>query len=207
MPQNIKYAIQTLTYLWGQASLLFAACVEVNFHRDKFKRHITNYSPNATLDKVVVSGLVNYNLIVVCSFLEEWNNEFNSSNIPEFADRINKLKLFTKPILKKISKWSGLKEYRNVVLAHNLRIKGGSSVFDSSNDIEFKVPNSSTEILLINSLVSILMTYLLDEFSDIELELDKSLSDFVRINKTLVNSDEDISKTILEVESLKKNVR
>ncbi len=68
MPQNIKYAIQTLTYLWGQASLLFAACVEVNFHRDKFKRHITNYSPNATLDKVVVSGLVNYNLIVFVRF-------------------------------------------------------------------------------------------------------------------------------------------
>jgi len=204
MSNQLKNTLNTLTLLWSQTSLLFSSCIEVNFYREKFNTHIANYDKSITLDKVVISGLLNYNLIVICSFLDEWNNEFNPIKIPEYSERILKIKTYTKPIFKRINKWTGLKNYRNVVLAHNLRAKGGHSIFESSQ-FNYNIPHDPTEMLLLSSLINLAMINTINEFKEISFDVEKAIRNFFQSNKEKIDTEGELAQIRKELEILKND--
>jgi hypothetical protein len=66
-------------------------------------------------------------IISTCSFLDEYDNFLKS----EESDVIREIKLAVKPAMKVIRQWRNLEDFRNNVLAHNLRVRkeGNVSVF------------------------------------------------------------------------------
>lgn len=86
---------------------------EETLNKIKFKGHYANL-PFA---KAISGNHLNYLLIIANSYIDEYNENFTASRYPEYADRINRLKKITKPILKRINKWTNFKDYRNYILA------------------------------------------------------------------------------------------
>ena len=120
----------------------------------KFKNHYA-YLP---LAKAISGNFQNYTIILLCSFIEEFNEEFTIVRHPEYANQINRIKKLTKPVLKRISQWKNLKDYRNQILAHNFRNKGKSLFSKSVAPISFNVPHTNSEFVLLTELIRIITT-------------------------------------------------
>jgi len=68
-------------------------------------------------------------LILAKSFLDEYNG-FVKSDDPELMATITNIKTTVKPAIRVISQWKDRGDFRNQVLAHNLRGKENESVFE-----------------------------------------------------------------------------
>lgn len=162
-------------FLFSEIALIFSACVMVNNNR-RFQGRLTiKGDTNVLLEKVVVGSMLNHYLIIVCSYIDEWNSHFNENAIPAFQNRIRRVKTISKPAMKEISKWSGLRDFRNVVLAHNLRGKGGTSIFSGNAKINNNIPSDPTETLLLFNLLDLVNGELMKEFVDLDIRIDPDL--------------------------------
>jgi|GEM_PF-2446994 len=117
------------------------------------------------------SYLGDYIIILICSFLDEYNQQFIPTKCPVLHDRIRQFKTQMKPVLTRINQWSGLKNYRNHILAHNLRLKDNLSIFDSDG-VSFNVPNSHDEIVLLGELAALITKNIGKEFPELINQLD-----------------------------------
>ncbi|CAN5523400.1 hypothetical protein BH11BAC3_BH11BAC3_37290 [soil metagenome] len=91
---------------------------------------------------------------------------------PEYADRINRLKKMTKPVLKRLNKWTNFKDYRNQLLAHNLRVDG-NSIFDNNfGRKDYKIPYTNSESILLANMIKIIMNCIGTEFPELIKKLD-----------------------------------
>lgn len=172
--EKLRITKSTLNFLFAQIALLFSSCTEVVHHKEKFKTHVAGVDKNITLYQTVTAGLTNYFLVIVCSFIDEWDRELNENKIPGFADEIRTLKKILKPAIKQMKLWTGLKDFRNVALAHNLRTKGGKSIYDEDSVLNLKIPRSPSDLLLLNLMVGLITTELNNHFEDIEISVDNN---------------------------------
>ncbi len=142
-------------------------------------------------------------IILVCSFLDEWNQHLISNKIPEYSKDINDLKNILKPVFSRINKRSGLKEYRNTILAHNFRNKG----FPILNEdvISLNIPITHEEFLGITQLLNIVVVEVMDKFSNIISYDDFAslTSNFPEITVKQNGSKVDIEEILSEVIRLK----
>ena len=100
-------------------------------------------------------------------FFDEYNREFTSSKHPAFKDRIDRLKKLTKPVLKRLNKWTHFKDYRNYILAHSFRFKD-QSIFDTDfKPFKFNAPHTNSEIILLAELMRIITTCIAQEFPEL----------------------------------------
>ena len=115
------------------------------------------------------SYLSEYLIILVCSFIDEYNNHFIPSKSDILGDRIHLFRQKISPVMKKINKWDGLQNYRNTILAHNLRIKGKTPVLSNieNNKTTFNIPNTHDEILLLGELVALITKNIGVEFPEL----------------------------------------
>lgn len=75
----------------------------------------------STLYSIILSQII----ITSCSYMEEW--EYLGSLSVEDS-RIIKLRKIVKPAVKRIYQWKDIKDFRNSVLAHNLRIRKHNNI-------------------------------------------------------------------------------
>lgn len=153
----------------------------------KFKGYYSKFP----LAKAISGSLLSYSLIIINSFFDEYNEEFTASKHPEYAERINKLKKITKPVLKRLSKWSDFKNYRNHVLAHNLRVNSISMFDPEFSKKDYKVPQTNSEIILLANMVKIITHCISLEFLELFKNFDWSENILSKINMELVEVDVD----------------
>ncbi len=136
---------------------------EVLLNQIKFKGHYSNIP----LAKGISGSLLNYSIIIANSFFDEYNEEFTSAKHPEYKDRINRIKKITKPVLKRLSKWTNFKDYRNYILAHSFRFKD-KSIFDKDfKPFRFNAPHTNSEIILLANLMKVVTTCIAQEFPEL----------------------------------------
>lgn len=90
-------------------------------------------------------------IIQTNSFLDEYH-QFVRSEEPEMMDTINNIKKIAKPALKLINQWEEREDFRNQVLAHNLRGKNGESVFERGLS-SFDVPQQGADLHVLVSCI------------------------------------------------------
>lgn len=174
---------------------------ELYLNKIIFKGHYKNLQ----FSKSISGSLQNYSLIILCSFIDEYNEEFTSSKHPEFAERINRLKRITKPAIKRLNRWTHIEKYRNNILAHNLRIDG-KSIFDNQFEPKYyNVPHTNDEFVLVARLISIISNCISREFFDLVQEI--KMKETVLSKTEFKHNKIDIDKEIEEVLRTIENVR
>jgi hypothetical protein len=149
------------------------------------------------------SYLSEYIIILICSFLDEYNDNFIPSKSILLHNRILNYRKQVKPIITRIAKWSDLKKYRNNILAHNLRLKDNTSIFsDTLEKIDYNVPNTLEEIRLLIELSTLITKNISVEFPELlenldfnEKIIDKAnvpISDKINFNQEYENVCEEI---------------
>ncbi len=94
-------------------------------------------------------------LIQTVSFLDEFDNFIKSNDI-ELNNTIKAIKKAVKPALKQIKQWVELRDFRNNVLAHNLRNeKKAISVFRRGLS-SYDIPKSGSDFAVLVSSVSMI---------------------------------------------------
>lgn len=166
---------------------------ELYLNQVRFKGHYSNMP----LAKAISGSLFNYSLIICNSFFDEYNEEFTSSKHPEYTDRINRLKKITKPVIKRLSKWTDFKNYRNHLLAHNLRVNG-VSIFDTGFlKKDYKIPHTNTEIILLANMMKIITYCISLEFPELVENINWNENILSKTNFDIVEVD--IEKEIAEL--------
>lgn len=158
---------------------------EETLNKIKFSGHYSNLA----FAKAISGNHLNYLLIIANSYIDEYNENFTPSKHPSYLARINRLKKITKPILKRINKWTHFKDYRNHILAHNFRIKGQSIFAKDFQTFHFKAPHTNSEIVLLAELIRMININIAFEFPELlddkyytETILDKISFDYNEVN-------------------------
>ena len=180
-----------LTYMANEESL----------NEIKFKGHYSNI-PFA---KAISGNLLNYTLILANSFFDEYNKEFTSGTHPEFKDRINNLKLITKPVMQRVNKWKDLKDFRNYILAHGFRVKNKSLFAKGIEPKKFIVPHTDSEIILLVELMKVITTCISNEFPELVEKLDwsENLSNKMSIEIIEVDVKQELNEIWTKVNAIK----
>jgi hypothetical protein len=94
-------------------------------------------------------------LIQTVSFLEEFDN-FVVSKDEGLNDTVNAIKRAVKPAAKQIREWKELTDFRNAVLAHNLRDKKMQiSVFDRGLN-SYDIPKTGADFTVLSNCISMI---------------------------------------------------
>lgn len=140
-------------------------------------------------------NLGHYIMLETYSFLDEYKR-FNTAKIEEeYFDRVKTVRTICKPIIKQFEKWSGLKDFRNNIIAHPWR-DSGKLVVDL--DAKYIVPRSWIEIRYMKDLVSYVHNIISEEF---KLEFNQALflGDSLRSTINPVLTFEQINEDLLKI--------
>lgn len=203
MATKIEDSLYTLYHLNNQIDLLFKAILSIDSNIENYNPILSEFDKTKSLEKVAIPGLLHNIFILSCSYLDEWNNHFTHKKYPTYASKIEHLKKITKPALKKINSWSGLKSLRNVVFAHNLRDKNGKSIFSSDEKLKFTFPMSYSEASLLIQLINIITEELYSTFSDITIDINRSIIDSLEITINHIDTKRELKLIVEEIEKLK----
>ena len=78
---------------------------------------------NAEIRQMIYMSICSQILLQYDSLKEEYKNHFNvaTTKTPEEKAKVEQIRELLKPVFKKIDEWKDIKNFRNIVLAHNLR--------------------------------------------------------------------------------------
>lgn len=160
------------------------------------------------LNQAVSAALISYTLIICKSFFDEYNEEFIPNKHPHYSDRIIRLKKITKPIMNRVKKWKDFTDYRNAILAHNLRIKGVSIFDDESDKRRYEIPFSDSEYLLLVNLVIMLTQIVRSEFPELYSKLDwsETIASKTDVESFPVNVNAELSQLSSEIDIIKESL-
>ena len=196
--------LQTLLHLGTQIKFITTmnyAYRDNEEYLDKIK--LTGHYKNLPFSKAVSGYLQNYAIIIICSFLDELNGEFTPKKHSEYSERIIKVRKAIKPIKKRINQWENLRNYRDYVLAHNLREKNTPIFSSNRQKKEYKVPFSNSEHYLLSELIILIIQIISAEFEDVisEINLTESLLDKINFTENEINAQKEYD--LIRTECLK----
>lgn len=182
--------IQTLLHLGTQIKFITTMNYAYRDNEEYLNKiKLSGHYKNLAFSKAVSGNLQNYAIIIICSFLDELNGEFTPKKHAQYSNRIIKVRKAIKPIKKRISKWENLRNYRDYVLAHNLREKNIPIFSKNREKKEYKVPFSNSEHYLLSELIILIIQIITEEFYDVvsEINLNESLLDKIEFTENKVD--------------------
>ncbi|MBI9068746.1 MAG: hypothetical protein JEZ09_15735 [Salinivirgaceae bacterium] len=136
----------------------------------------------------LLNSLFYMSVIDSISYLDEYQQYFGSKTETVFKERITIVKAINKPFISRINKWKNLRDLRNHLLAHNLRIgKNGRFIF-SIKDLNYDAPRNINDLYLLHNLISFSSQTVNSEFKE---ELEKY---GIRKTEKLKENDKILSK-------------
>lgn len=140
-----------------------------------------------------------YCIINICSYLDEYEKYFNANYIGDSVKiKISETKKILKPFIREIKRNYDLKDYRNHILAHNLR-DNSSSLIMGNISRTYNFPKYTKEFVSINEIIRMIMSIILNQFQN-DLP-DNYWEDRVINSETIILNR---TEKIFDVQSLKK---
>jgi hypothetical protein len=149
-------------------------------------------------ETVIYSGIYSMILIHTNSYLEEFNNFF-ISDYPEMREVIISIKKAVKPAIAGLKNWKDLNEFRNSVLAHNLRGEGSISVFEEGIDT-YDIPKGGGDLHVIFSCIQMINDVLKSAFGEKLRSIQDKFDKMERpIHKNMFSNEEEVKKEIEKI--------
>lgn len=149
-------------------------------------------------DLTLINSLFYMTVIDSVSFLDEYQQVYGVKTEKKYKDRIIITKAINKPFISKICEWKDLREFRNNLLAHNLRKgKNGDYVFSIEN-LDYNAPRNLNDLFLLTNLIQLSTGTIYSEFeNEIKEHASKSTKE-IKPNDRLLTKD-DVSKITSEL--------
>ena len=198
--EELTHVIKTLLKLRAQFFLCIESLNEILDHNLELKEIKLDNFPNyeVNLGQSCYSIVSNYSIILLCSFLDEYENYFNIHHLKNVnSDRILKVRTKNKSGLDRIKKWKDLKNFRNYFAVHSFRIKGKSFFSNDFEQFTIKTPNSLSEKNLCVGIVNLICESILNEFNEISQIID--LEENMLSKMTFIEEHIDFRKEIIEL--------
>lgn len=144
-------------------------------------------------------------LILTDSLLDEYDKFFTSTDEIQ-KERISRTKKIVKPAIDRIRRWTDLKNFRNNVLAHNLRIKNQHqvSVFISGKWHKYNIPSSTLDLQIlfgcISQITNIISNVHSKEYEQFKNELPEKLDIIIGV-QSLEESNHELQWILNEIEN------
>jgi hypothetical protein len=166
----------------------------------------SNISQLSDKKLTLLNSLFYMTIIDSVSFLDEYDQYFGVKTEDKFKERAIIVKSINKPLVSKIREWKDLKDMRNELLAHNLRIgKNGKFIF-GENTPNYDAPRTIYDLFLLSNLIQFTTETINSEFNS-ELKSIQSNRDNKTKYQTNVLTKEDVSSItadlLLEANELK----
>lgn len=94
-------------------------------------------------------------LIQTVLFLDEYHNFIRSTDT-ELSNTINAIKKAVKPAVNQINEWAEIKDYRNNVLAHNLRDRKKMVTVFEKGLTSYDIPQNGADLLVLCNCISMI---------------------------------------------------
>ncbi|MCD4663743.1 MAG: hypothetical protein K8R68_00635 [Bacteroidales bacterium] len=158
----------------------------------------TDVKDHVDSNSLIYFGVKSQILILACSYIDEWDNFLASKKNDKMDQRLIELKKQAKPAIDRIREWTGLKEFRNTVLAHNFRNKklNFESVFTNDYTDYLKIPDHITEIYLLSKCLDIATKIVCVPFRT---SIESTKNEFFRMNKKVEVRIVDWEKELIEI--------
>jgi hypothetical protein len=117
-----------------------------------------------------------------------------------YEHKINEVKQVLKPFVKEIKRNYNLKEYRNQILAHNLRDKSKSLLMGDISTV-YKFPKYNEEFKSINKIINLMIEVIINQF---KYDLPNDYWDDKVINSKKIVLDR--STKVFDIEKLEETV-
>lgn len=156
----------------------------------------------------LLNSLFYLTVIDSVSFLDEYQQVFGVKTEKFFKDRIIITKSINRPLISKICEWKDLRDFRNNLLAHNLR-KGENGVYVFSiENLDYNAPRNLNDLFLLTNLVQFSTDTINSEFENEIKELDTNTTKEIKTNNRILSKD-DVSKITIELlnKSNKEKIR
>jgi len=134
-------------------------------------------------------------IMQVNSFLDEYH-QFVRSEEPEMMETISNIKKAVKPAIKLIGQWKEREDFRNQVLAHNLRGKNDESVFERGLT-SFDVPQQGADLHVLVSCIGMIREVFASTFREKLAEVQRLLDSETRL-KAARRYDRESFETAIE---------
>jgi hypothetical protein len=134
-------------------------------------------------------------IMQVNSFLDEYH-QFVRSEEPEMMETISNIKKAVKRAIKLIGQWKEREDFRNQVLAHNLRGKNDESVFERGLT-SFDVPQQGADLHVLVSCIGMIREVFASTFREKLAEVQRLLDSETRL-KAARRYDRESFETAIE---------
>lgn len=175
---DLNHVIKTLLNLQSQINLIVETLNEIgNNHGILSQIPLNNFfNQGMNLENSTHTLLSNYSIVMFCSFIDEYEKNFNISFLKSVdPERIKRVKIKNNAGLKRIKKWKDLHNFRSFIVAHNFRKSNGKSFFsDEFENFTFKIPNTISEKRLFLDITFLICQNLKVEFPEIFNSLDSN---------------------------------
>jgi len=178
----------------------------------KFARDIGNRNslivdfdfPSRNLEEIkdknltLLNSLFYMSVIESVSFLDEYQQVFGVKTEKMFKDRIIAVKAINKPLISRISEWKDLREFRNNLLAHNLRKgKNGDFIFSIKN-LDYNAPRDLYDLFLLSNLIMFSAETIYSEFKNEIDTIDSTTFQDIKPSEKVLSKD-DVSRITVEL--------
>lgn len=166
---NINDSLKTIATLTTKVKMLYRQLTHLKVNLAPLQTvQISDHDVSLSLYHSLIATTNELMFLISESIIEEYNNILTPVNFPEHAEQILRFKSDIKPAMKRFNKWGHRRKYRNTLVAHNLRFKDNSSVFDQDTQIELNAPQFDNDFVSIYYL-HLYMTHCLGQSFGIEL--------------------------------------
>lgn len=153
-------------------------------------------------DQTHYVALYNTILMDICSYLDEYNDNFFQKAEEQFKGRILEIRKISKPAFKKIKEWKDLKEYRNQMIAHNFRINGNDFSFNMLG--QYNAPRTWADLVLLRKNIFMINSVIEAEFNEEMKQINSFIRSFQVKEKKFNydNIENDITDVVGEINQL-----
>lgn len=156
------------------------------------------------IDEAIIESLWFQIILKACGFLDEWDTFLGIKTNKEDYDKLMRIKKNVAPARKEIMKWKDLKNFRNEIVAHNLR---NSKKDFSMDDIDsYNCPRSINElyylVMFLKRMVDVLKINFHQEIQNIVVKANFAVEKSKTNNKRIFR---DLEKALSEVDEIIHN--